>query len=76
MTRLGLRETRFTFVLAGGMFHAVPWLSDQLQLVLPGLAPGCEVMRLNHEPAAGAVRLALAEMRGGARLPVYTPNIT
>ena len=76
MTRLDLRESPFTFVLAGGMFHAVPWLSDQLQLVLPGLAPQCSVMRLNHEPAAGAVRLALAEMHGGARLPVYAPNIT
>ena len=76
MTRLDLRESQFTFVLAGGMFHAVPWLSDQLQLVLPGLAPQCSVMRLNHEPAAGAVRLALAEMHGGARLPVYAPNIT
>lgn len=76
MTRLDLRDNPFTFVLAGGMFHAVPWLCDQLQLVLPALAPRCKVMRLNHEPAVGAVRLALAETRGGARLPVYTPNLT
>ena len=76
MNRLKLRDSPFAFVLAGGMFHAVPWLSDQLQLVLPGLAPRCSVIRLNHEPAAGAVRLALAEIRGGARLPVYIPNIT
>lgn len=76
MTRLELGGTGFTFVLAGGMFHAVPWLCDQMQLLLPALSPGSKVMRLNVEPALGAVRLALAETRGGAKLPVYTPNIT
>ena len=38
MTRLELGEQDFTFVLAGGMFHAVPWLCDQMQLLLPALA--------------------------------------
>jgi hypothetical protein len=33
-------------------------------------------MRLNQEPALGAVRLALAELNGGAKLPVYRPNLT
>jgi hypothetical protein len=28
-------------------------------------------MHLEAEPALGAVRLALAEIKGGARLPVY-----
>ena len=74
MTGLDLTEEEFTFVLAGGMFHAVPWLCDQLQLLLPALAHHSRVMRLNQEPALGAVRLALAELKGGARLPVYRPN--
>ena len=76
MTRLALTQTEFVFVLAGGMFHAVPWLCDHLRLLLPNLAPQCTVMRLNNEPALGAVQLALAEMRGGAKLPVYTANLS
>ena len=76
MTRLELLERPFTFVLAGGMFHAVPWLCDQMQLLLPALAQQCRVIRLDQEPALGAVRLALAELKGGAKLPVYRPNLT
>ena len=76
MARLDLTDKAFTFVLAGGMFHAVPWLCDQLQLLLPALASQSRVMRLDEEPALGAVRLAIAELRGGARLPVYRPNLT
>ena len=49
------------------MFHAVPWLCDQMQLLLPALAHQSTVMRLDAEPALGAVRLALAELRGGAQ---------
>jgi hypothetical protein len=33
-------------------------------------------MRLDVPPALGAVRLALAELLGDARLPVYRPNLT
>jgi N-acetylglucosamine kinase-like BadF-type ATPase len=76
MTRLELTDQEFTFVLAGGMFHAVPWLCDQMQFLLPALAHKSNVMRLNQEPALGAVRLALAELNGGAKLPVYRPNLT
>jgi N-acetylglucosamine kinase-like BadF-type ATPase len=76
MTRLELSDETFVFVLAGGMFHAVPWLCDQLQLLLPALAHQSRVMRLEEEPALGAVRLALAELRGGAHVPVYRANIT
>jgi N-acetylglucosamine kinase-like BadF-type ATPase len=76
MSRLDLSERPFTFVLAGGMFHALPWLCDQMQLLLPALAHQSRVMRLNDQPALGAVRLAIAEMNGGARLPVYRPNVT
>lgn len=76
MARLELAEQEFTFVLAGGMFHAVPWLAAQMQLLLPALARHSIVMRLDREPALGAVRLALAELSGGARLPAYRPNLT
>ncbi len=76
MTRLELTDKPFTFVLSGGMFQAVPWLGEQMQLLLPTLASQSTVMRLDVEPALGAVQLALAELRGGARLPVYRPNLT
>ena len=76
MNRLELTDREFTFVLAGGMFHAVPWLCDQMQLLLPALARHSKVIRLEAEPALGAVRLAIAELHGGAKLPVYRPNIT
>ncbi len=76
IARLELGEQDFTFVLAGGMFHGVPWLCDQMQRLLPTLAPRSKVMRLDREPALGAVRLALAELKGGAKLPVYRPNLT
>ena len=76
MTRLELTDAPFTFVLSGGMFQAVPWLGDQMQLLLPALAKRSTVMHLAEPPALGAVRLALAELRGGARVPVYRPNLT
>jgi len=76
MTRLELTDKAFTFVLSGGMFHAVPWLCDQMKLLLPALAHQSRVMRLEEEPALGAVRLAIAELHGGAKVPAYRANIT
>ncbi len=76
MTHLDLTNEPFTFVLAGGMFQAVPWLTDQMQLLLPALARKATVIRLDVPPALGAVQLALAELQGGAKLPVYRPNLT
>ena len=76
MARLDLKEEDFTFVLAGGIFHAVPWLCDQLTLLLPSLAPRSRTLRLETEPAIGAVQFALAELHGGARVPAYRPNAT
>jgi hypothetical protein len=58
------------------MFHAVPWLCDQLKLLLPALAARSAVVRLEAEPALGAVQLAISQMHGAVRLPVYRPNIT
>jgi len=58
-------------VLAGGVFSGVPWLAEELRRRLPGIAPRGQVRRLEVEPAVGAVRLALAEARGGARIPAH-----
>ena len=70
-TRLGMSEEPFAFILAGGVFAGVPWLGDQLSRRLPRIAPRSTVSRLSVEPALGAVRLALAEARGGAQVPPY-----
>ena len=70
-SQLSMSEDAFTFVLAGGIFHAVPWLTDALPERLRSIAPRSRAEPLHDEPALGAVRLALAEARGGARVPVY-----
>jgi N-acetylglucosamine kinase-like BadF-type ATPase len=69
--RLGLDHERFAFILAGGIFRAVPWLREELHRRLPAAIPGGEVRLLEREPAAGAVSLALQEARGGAAIPAY-----
>lgn len=69
--RLQMREEAIRFVLAGGVFTGVPWLAEELSRRLSGIAPRGQVRRLEVEPAIGAVRLALAEARGGARIPSY-----
>jgi N-acetylglucosamine kinase-like BadF-type ATPase len=69
--RLRLHEEAVQFVLAGGVFTGVPWLAEELKRRLPAIAPLGQVKRLAVEPALGAVRIALAEAKGGARLPSY-----
>jgi N-acetylglucosamine kinase len=69
--RLELVGQPFTFVLAGGIFRAVPWLEQELGRRLPVAAPNSRVRLLDREPAMGAVALALQEARGGARVPAY-----
>ena len=69
--RLEMRGDAFSFVLAGSMFRVVPSLVDELRTRLVEVAPRADVRPLDVEPATGAVRLALAEARGGARLPTY-----
>jgi N-acetylglucosamine kinase-like BadF-type ATPase len=69
--RLSMQEEALQFVLAGGVFTGVPWLAEELKRRLPATAPRGQVKRLEVEPALGAVRLALAEARGGARIPSY-----
>ena len=69
--QLELTGDEFSFVLAGGMFKAVPWLRDEVTRMLPTIAPRSQTILLDVEPAFGAVRLALAEIHGGARIPIY-----
>ena len=69
--QLELGGEEFSFVLAGGMFKAVPWLGQEVTRLLPTIAPRSVTALLDAEPAFGAVRLALAELHGGAKLPIY-----
>jgi N-acetylglucosamine kinase-like BadF-type ATPase len=70
-TRLEMRGDEFQFILAGGVFRAVPWLIEELERRLVEVAPRAEVRPLTQEPALGAVALAIDEARGGASLPRY-----
>ena len=63
--------SEYPFVLSGGIFRAVPWLEEELGRRLPLASPRSRTLRLDVEPASGAVRLALAEARGGYAVPVY-----
>jgi N-acetylglucosamine kinase-like BadF-type ATPase len=69
--RLELIGQQFVFILAGGIFRAVPWLQQELERRLPIAAPGSDVRPLDREPATGAVAIALQEARGGAVIPTY-----
>jgi N-acetylglucosamine kinase-like BadF-type ATPase len=69
--RLNLIGQPFPFILAGGIFRAVPWLQEELCRRLPVAAPRSVPRQLDREPAAGAVTLAIQEARGRARVPEY-----
>ena len=69
--RLEMRGAQFPLVLAGSIFRVLPALKADLIQRLAEVAPRSQPRLLDAEPALGAVRLALAEARGGARLPVY-----
>ena len=56
------------------MFNAVPWLSEQLKLLLQSLATHSRTIHLEEDPALGAVQLALAVAHGRAKIPAYRPN--
>ena len=72
--RLELVGAEFPFVLSGGIYRAVPWLEAELTRRLQIASPGSRTILLIEEPAGGAVRLALAEARGGYTIPVYKPD--
>jgi hypothetical protein len=46
-------------------------LADEVMRMMSEIAPRTQARVLDVEPAVGAVRLALAEARGGVRLPTY-----
>jgi N-acetylglucosamine kinase-like BadF-type ATPase len=69
--RLDLIGQPFPFILAGGIFRAVPWLERELSERLPRAVPGSRAQLLDREPAEGAVAFAVQEAHGGARIPVY-----
>ncbi len=71
VSRLGMRGEAFPTVLAGGIYKAVPWLADEVMRLLLEVAPRSQARLLEVEPAVGSVRLALAEARGAATIPVY-----
>src|SRR3990172_6464602 len=63
--RLDMIGEPFAFILAGGIFRAVPWLEEELVRRLPVSAPHSTVKLLDCEPAGGAGALA----RQGAHHP-------
>jgi len=69
--RLTLLQESFPFILSGGIFRAVPWLAEELDRRLTAAAALSATRLLDREPAEGAVRLAIQEAHGGARIPVY-----
>jgi N-acetylglucosamine kinase-like BadF-type ATPase len=69
--RLHLVGQPFPFILAGGIYRAVPWLQRELLERLPRAVPESSAHLLEREPAEGAVAFALQEARGSARIPVY-----
>jgi hypothetical protein len=69
--RLEMIGSEFPFVLSGGIFRAVPWLDEELRRRLPLASPRAHVRLLTEEPASGAVRLALADLRGESTVPAY-----
>jgi N-acetylglucosamine kinase-like BadF-type ATPase len=69
--RLGMEGETFPFILAGGIFRAVPWLRDEMLRRLPRSIPSSTARVLDREPAAGAVSFAIQDATGGARIPRY-----
>ena len=71
ISRLEMRGEQFPILLAGGLLRRSDWLAAAVARRMAEVAPRSEVVPLTHEPALGAVRLALAEAKGGVRVPPY-----
>ena len=69
--KLEMRGVQFPLVLSGGAFRGVPSLLTDLTSRVADVVPRAQPRLLDVEPAMGAVRLAVAEARGGARIPTY-----
>ena len=76
ISRLGMRGQTFGTVLAGGMFRVIPWLAAEVTQWLAEVAPRTTVNTLDVEPAIGAVRLAVRELREGVRVPPYIEAVS
>lgn len=75
IARLDMRGAAFPTLLSGGMFKVSPWLAGEVTRHLAEVAPRTVVAPLEVEPAVGAVRLALAEAKGGVRVPPYLESM-
>jgi hypothetical protein len=69
--RLRMLDDAFTLLLSGGIFRGLHWLVQELPNRIRPDAPHVQLRVLDKEPASGAVRLAMAEATGGARIPEY-----
>jgi N-acetylglucosamine kinase-like BadF-type ATPase len=75
ISRLDMRGEQFPVLLAGGMLRESAWLAAEIRRRMAETAPRSTVRLLTEEPATGAVRLALAEARGGVRVPPYIESL-
>ena len=71
VARLEMRGEQFPILLSGGMIRRAQWLAADVTTRLAEVAPRSIVSALEVDPAVGAVRLALAEARGGIHVPPY-----
>ena len=71
IARLEMRGEQFPILLAGGILKRSAWLAAEVARRMAEVAPRSDVLPLTHEPAIGAMRLALAQATGGARVPPY-----
>jgi N-acetylglucosamine kinase-like BadF-type ATPase len=76
LTRLSMQDAQFPTFLSGGMLRANPWLAAEVTRRLGETAPRSRVSLLEVEPAVGAVRLALAEVEGRAKVPPYLETVS
>jgi N-acetylglucosamine kinase-like BadF-type ATPase len=76
VTRLSMRETQFPTFLAGGLLRSTPWLAAEVTRRLGAVVPRSQVSLLDVEPAVGAVRLALADVEGRAKVPQYLDAVS
>jgi N-acetylglucosamine kinase-like BadF-type ATPase len=76
VTRLSMRGAQFPTFLSGGMLRSTPWLANEVIVRLAEVAPRSAVSLLDVEPAIGAVRLAVAELEGRAKVPPYVDAVS
>lgn len=75
ISRLDMRGEQFSVLLAGGMMRESAWLANEMRIRMAEVAPRSLVALLTEVPAIGAVRLAIAEARGGVRVPPYIESL-